>query len=223
MAQYHDELLEHDYDGIQEMDNFLPRWWLYLFYVSIVFAVLYMLYYHVLDIGYLQQDEYLQEVDPNYVRTTASDARLLGILPEYRSPLYVAGGDITPRMKAMAGPQVKMVLMTAETDTLVYEASTDPASIAAGRVTFSNICSQCHGKLGEGGVGPNLTDDYWLHGATFTNIVKSVKYGYPAKGMVSWMGTLKENEIIDVAAYVQTLRGTNPPNPRAPQGDLVSN
>lgn len=222
MAKYRDELLEHDYDGIQEMDNFLPRWWLYLFYVTIVFAVLYMLYYHVLGVGYLQVDQYKEEMDPNYVRVSASDSRLLGILPEYRSPLYVPGGDMTPRKEALAGPQKAIVLMTAETDTLVYQEATDPAAIAAGKVTFTTICSQCHGKLGEGGVGPNLTDDYWLHNSTFSGIVKSVKYGYPAKGMVPWMGTLKEDEIINVASYVRTLRGTNPPNARPPQGELVT-
>jgi len=222
MAEYEDELLDHDFDGIKEMDNSLPRWWLYLFYVSIVISVLYMLYYHVLRIGYLQEDEYRHDLDPTYVRADASDQRILGVLPEYHSPLFKPGGDRTPRMAALASPQAAFVLLTRDTDTLTYQAATDPAFLSSGGQTFQTICAQCHGELGEGGVGPNLTDDYWLHGATISDVVRSVKYGYPAQGMVPWQGTLKEDEIINVASYVLTLRGTNPPDARAPQGDLVT-
>lgn len=222
MAEYRDELLEHDYDGIQEMDNFLPRWWLYLFYISIVFSVLYFAYYHVLDIGYLQEDEYLLEKNQNYVRASEADAMTLGILPEYHPPLFQLGGDVTPRMLALAAPRTAQVLLTRETDTITYVAVTDPAQIASGEKTFKTNCAQCHGMLGEGGVGPNLTDDYWLHGAAISDLVRSAKYGYPAKGMVPWQGTLSEKEIISVASYTMTLRGTNPPNGRPPQGELVT-
>jgi cytochrome c oxidase cbb3-type subunit 3 len=223
MTEYKDELLDHDFDGIKEMDNSLPRWWLYLFYVSIVVSVLYLLYYHVLRIGYLQEDEYRRDIDPTYVRAAAADQRILGVLPEYHSPLFKPGGDRTPRMAALAGLKSAFVLLTRDTDTLTYVAVSDPALLSSGEQTFKTICAQCHGKLGEGIVGPNLTDDYWLHGATISDVVRSVKYGYPAKGMVPWQGTLKEDEIINVASYVLTLRGTNPPNARGPQGDLVTN
>jgi cytochrome c oxidase cbb3-type subunit 3 len=216
-----DELLHDDYDGIREMDNSLPRWWLYLFYVSIIISVVYLVYFHVLRVGYLQEDEWRREVDPAFVRATAADQRLLGVLPQYHSPLFTSSGDRTPRKLALARPHKGIVFLTRETDTLTYVAATDPAQLADGEKTFKNICSQCHGKLGEGGVGPNMTDDYWLHGASISDVVRSVKYGYPTKGMVPWQGTLKEAEIIDVASYILTLRGTNPPNPRAPQGDLV--
>lgn len=221
MIEHKDALLHDDYDGIREMDNSLPRWWLYLFYVSIVISVVYMVYYHVLRVGYLQEDEWRREIDPVFVRTSVADQKLLGILPQYRSPLYAPGGDRTPRMLALARPQKAAVLLTRENDTLTYAATTDPAQLIDGEKTFKTICSQCHGKLGEGGVGPNLTDDYWLHGAAISDVVRSAKYGYPSKGMVPWQGTLKEAEIINVASYILTLRGTNPPNARAPQGDLV--
>ena len=222
MSEHQEHQLHGDYDGIQEMDNFLPRWWLYLFYVPIAISVVYLIYYHVLRVGYLQEDEWRREVDPTFVRASTADQKFLGVLPQYHSPLFAADGARTPRMLALAGPQMAVVFLTRETDTLTYLAVVDPALLAAGELAFKNICSQCHGKLGEGGVGPNLTDDYWIHGALISDVVRSVKYGYPAKGMVPWQGTLKEAEIINVASYVLTLRGTNPPNARAPQGDLVT-
>ena len=222
MSEHDDNLLHHEFDGIREMDNRLPRWWLYLFYVTIVFAVLYVTYYHVLGVGYLQDDQYRKEMDPNYQRTSAADNRILGVLPEYRSPMCRAGGDRTPRLDILAGPQKAVAFMTRENDTITYVAVTDPGLLASGHNTFVTICAQCHGKLGEGVVGPNLTDDYWIHGGKFSDVVRSVKYGWPAKGMIAWLGTLKENEIINVASYILTLRGSNPPNARAPQGDLVS-
>ena len=222
MANKQDELLDHEYDGIQEMDNNLPRWWLYLFYFTIIWGVGYLLYFHVFHIGYLSIDEYRQEMNPSYVRVHEGDARLLGVLPEYRSPLYSPRTDATPRRDEMsAGAPAAPVLLTAATDTMRYEFVSDPALLAAGKKTFETVCAQCHGKLGEGGVGPNLTDNYWIHGAEFNNIVKSVTYGYPAKGMIPWRGTLKPDEIINVSSFVTTLHGTNPPNAKAPQGDLV--
>jgi cytochrome c oxidase cbb3-type subunit 3 len=222
MSEREDDLLQHDFDGIKELDNLLPRWWLYLFYATIAISVLYMAFYHVLRVGYLQDDEYRQEMDPNYQRASTADNRILGVLPEYRSPFYRPGGDRTPRMDLLAGPQKAVVFMTRESDTLTYQAVTDPNLLASGKKTFVTICAQCHGKLGEGGVGPNLTDDYWIHGGRISDVVRTVKYGWPAKGMIAWLGTLKENEILNVASYILTLRGSNPPNARAPQGDLVS-
>ena len=221
MAEHKDELLDHEYDGIQELDNSLPRWWLYMFYLSIVFSVIYMVYYHVIQAGYLQEDEYRLEMDPNYARQSAADARLLGVLSEYHSPLARTGTDLTPRQAMLAGPRKVRIILSRDTDTTTYLAVTDPAALAGGEQTFKTICAQCHGKVGEGGVGPNLTDDYWLHGATISDVVKSVKYGYPAKGMVPWLGQLSEEDIINVSSYVPTLRGTNPPGARAPQGDLI--
>lgn len=217
-----DKLLDHDYDGIQELDNDLPRWWLGLFYFTIVWAVIYMLYYHVTGLGYLQDEEYLAEMDPNYVRVEPADAKLLGVFPEYRTPNYNPAGDFTPR-KAILGEDVEpFVEMTRESDTSIYVALTDPAALATGQDLFVKNCASCHGNLGEGGVGPNLTDQYWLHGSDITSVVKSVGYGYPTKGMIAWRGMLKPDQILTVSSHVLSLIGTNPPNPKAPQGDLVT-
>ncbi|RME26857.1 MAG: hypothetical protein D6800_05845 [Candidatus Zixiibacteriota bacterium] len=219
---YEDKLLDHEYDGIRELDNQLPRWWLYLFYGTIIWGVLYLLYFHVFHIGYSQADQYRKEMDPNYVRASAADTRFLGIMPDYHSPYFKLHGDMTPRRRALQSGQPQFVMMTAETDTATYEPLTEPASISKGAEIFQQRCAQCHGRLGQGNIGPNLTDDYWLHGAGMTHVVKSIKYGYPAKGMISWRGILKEDQILEVASYVLTLRGTNPPNPKAPQGELVT-
>ncbi|ROL59346.1 cytochrome oxidase subunit III, partial [Bacteroidetes/Chlorobi group bacterium ChocPot_Mid] len=81
-------------------------------------------------------------------------------------------------------------------------------------------CAACHGAMGEGGIGPNLPDNYWIHGNGINNIAKTIALGVPEKGMISWKATFKSNDILALASYVMSLHGTNPPNPKAPQGDL---
>ena len=90
--------------------------------------------------------------------------------------------------------------------------------LTLGRVIFKTNCVVCHGPNGEGLVGPNLTDDYWLHGGSYPEVFKTIFNGVPEKGMLSWKKTLKPEQIREVASYVFTLRGTNPPNPKPPQG-----
>ena len=221
MSEEYDKMLDHDYDGIKELDNDLPTWWLWLFYLSIVWSVLYMIFYHIFNIGYLQLDEYSLELNPNYVRVAEADSKLFGVLEGYHSPFYVPGGDVTPRMILMGGEEIVYIEETAETDTITYIAFTDLAEIAVGKELFLKNCVACHGTAGEGSVGPNLADKYWLHGNSFTDIVKSMKYGYPTKGMISWRAFLKQEEILQVASFVQTFKGTNPSNPKAPQGELI--
>lgn len=217
-----DKLLDHDYDGIQELDNDLPRWWLGLFYFSIIWGTLYFVYYHVTGIGYTSTEQYLAEMDPNYQRVQPLDAKFLGIIPQYRSPEYTPGGDYTPRKALMGQGIAAYVELSRDADTTQYAALTDPASLKTGHEIFIKNCASCHGNLGEGGVGPNLTDDYWLHGDGITNIVKTIGYGVPAKGMISWRGLLKPDQILMAASHVLTLRGTNPPKAKAPQGELVT-
>lgn len=97
---------------------------------------------------------------------------------------------------------------------------TDPASIQAGKDIFMKNCTPCHGMNGEGTVGPNLTDDYWINGGGIKNIFKTIKYGVPAKGMITWQSLLNPKQIEEAASYVMTLHGTNPPNGKPPQGNL---
>lgn len=97
---------------------------------------------------------------------------------------------------------------------------TAEADLSAGKEIFTNNCQACHGGAGEGGVGPNLTDDYWIHGGGIKEVFSTIKYGVPAKGMIAWETQLSPSQMQKVASYIKTLKGTNPPNAKEPQGDL---
>jgi cytochrome c oxidase cbb3-type subunit 3 len=170
-------LLDHDYDGIRELDNKLPRWWVWLFNLSIVFAVIYFVYYHVLGKGQLMAAQYTEEVR--------------------------AGDQIKAR--AIAEFESKMSTL---------EPSKDPAVLSAGKETFMTLCAPCHRPDGGGLVGPNLCDDYWIHGGKFEDNLRTIWKGVPAKGMVTWRGVLKPATIHDVGSYIYSLRGSSPPNPK---------
>jgi cytochrome c oxidase cbb3-type subunit 3 len=222
MAEYKDELLDHDYDGIQEMDNDLPRWWVWLFIISIIWGILYFLYFDVLGIGFSSTDAYRLEMDPGYVRGPGVEATYLGVIPKYRSPLALTSEDVA-RVQAARSSAGVAVMMSHATDTTTYVALTSAADIASGQQVYMANCASCHGNFGEGGVGPNMTDVYWIHGGEFSDIVRSVRYGYPTKGMISWLGTIPEDDILRAASFLLTLKGTNPSNAKGPEGDLVSN
>lgn len=97
---------------------------------------------------------------------------------------------------------------------------TDITSLSAGKEIFKTNCVPCHGPDGGGVVGPNFTDDYWIHGGGIKNIFNTIKYGVPAKGMISWQTQLNPQQMQEVASYVMTLHGTKPANPKAPEGTL---
>ncbi len=183
LSQEKDLLIEHEYDGIQELDNPAPAWFMYLFYATITFAVCYLLIYHVFNIAPLQYDEYKNEVAQAAVANKA----------------YLS----------KAGNMV---------DENTVKLTRDPVVLAAGKTVFMANCLACHGAQGQGMIGPNLTDDYWLHGSKIGDLFKSIKYGVPAKAMPTWEKLLSPKQISDVANYVKSLHGTNPPNPKAPQG-----
>lgn len=182
-----DIMLDHNYDGIRELDNNLPPWWKYGFYVTIVFSFVYMIHYHVTHTGKLQTAEYEQE-------------------------LLQAKYDLALYRKKAAG------LVDENNATLL----TDGTALSSGKTLFTTNCAACHGAAGEGGVGPNLTDDYWLHGSDVKDVFKTIKYGYPEKGMKAWQQDLGARQIHEVSSFIISLRGTNPPNAKEPQGDLVA-
>ena len=181
-----DILLEHDYDGIQELDNSLPPWWKYGFYVTIGVAVIYLLNFHVLGYGKNPTEEYDQEMAKAKIEMEAYAAK--------------SGNKLDENNIQMP----------------------DAAGLARGKEIYTTSCWPCHGKLGEGGAGPNLTDDYWLHKGSLTDIYNSIKHGYPEKGMQAWEKNFSAKEISYIAGYIKTLKGTNPPNAKAPQGDLYN-
>ena len=97
----------------------------------------------------------------------------------------------------------------------------DPAALRRAGETFQKNCVSCHGAHGEGLVGPNLTDRYWIHGGTIKNVYTTIKMGVPAKGMISWQLVFTPKQIQELASYVLTLQGTNPLNGKKPEGNLV--
>lgn len=97
----------------------------------------------------------------------------------------------------------------------------DAAVVHEGQEVFNARCVACHGPNGQGLIGPNLTDKYWIHGAKLVDTRRVIVAGVLDKGMLAWKGVLTDSDIDAVVAYLGTIRGTNPPNPKAPQGDPV--
>ncbi len=177
-----DILLEHAHDGIYELDNKLPPWWLYGFYLSILFAVGYIYYYHYSDHATNMEIEYATEMRNAEIARRA----------------YLRG-------------QANLVDESNVT-------ALDGKALAQGRVIFSVNCASCHGVDGGGGVGPNLTDEYWLHGGGIANVFKRIKYGVPQKGMIAWKAQLSPSDIQKVASYIMSIQGSTPANAKGPQG-----
>lgn len=179
-SEAQDKLLSHDSDGIQEYDNDLPKWWLYLFYFTIVWAGVYVVYFHFT--GHLSQRAQLDQE-----------------LAQQKLAPPIAGTD----------EKQDWGVLTA-----------DAARRERGKAIWVGKCVACHGAEGQGGIGPNLTDNYWLHGGSPAKIVKTITDGVPEKGMLPWKTLLKKEEILDATVFVLSLKGTQPPNPKAPQGEL---
>ena len=225
MERDEDKLLDHDYDGIQELDNNLPPWWLNMFYISIVFAIAYVLYFHVFHIGFLQEDQYKKELDPAYKRPV-SPAQ---VIPGYTGPYYTGKVEETPMSLANSatstnGAPAPDATAPAKTEPAKkLTALTDDAALAAGKAIFMTNCIPCHGAHAEGGIGPNLTDTYWIHGnGQINDVFHTITEGVIAKGMIPWKTSLNEEQRLQVASYVLSLQGTNPANAKAPEGTDVS-
>ncbi len=181
-------LLDHNYDGIRELDNHLPPWWKWLLYGTIAWSALYLVLYHVTDTLPLMEEEYLREV----AQAQEEKAKLTALQPAE----------------------------VIDENALTYQP--DEVILASGRKIYAINCASCHMPEGQGSIGPNLTDDYWLHGGSISDIYKIIKNGVPEKGMIAWAQILSPAQMRDVAFYIKSLRGTNPPNPKAPQGELYT-
>ncbi|MCL6274778.1 c-type cytochrome [Muricauda sp. 2012CJ35-5] len=178
-------IMDHNYDGIRELDNVLPPWWVYLFYATIVFAVVYMVRFHVIG-EYDQALEYEQEV---------AAAKIA--IEEYKK----TAKDLV--------------------DVNTVEFLSDASDLSAGEKIFTTNCVVCHMADGGGGIGPNLTDEYWILGGGIKNVFNTISEGgRDGKGMVAWKQSLKPAEMAQVASYVLTLGGTTPANPKAAEGEI---
>lgn len=98
----------------------------------------------------------------------------------------------------------------------------DADALSNGNIIYQSKCAVCHGKLGEGGIGPNMTDEYWLHGGSISDVFKTIKQGVPEKGMIAWKNDLRPRDMQEVASFIKSLAGTNPPNPKEAQGEIYS-
>jgi cytochrome c oxidase cbb3-type subunit 3 len=129
-------LTDHDYDGIQELDNGMPPFLKYIFIVTIITAVIYLVNYHVIGASPLQIEEYNNQLAEAEVQKA-----------EY---LKTAGNKV---------------------DETTVKLLSDAGTIGNGQKIFATNCVACHGDKGQGGVGPNLTDNAWLHGGDIQSIV----------------------------------------------------
>jgi len=177
--------LGHDYDGIRELDNRLPPWWLYGFYICIIFACIYLWRYHV-------------------THTAPSS------LEELAAVMQKAEAEKENYLKKAAN--------NVNENTVTY--LSDASALEAGKKIFVTACAACHAADGGGTVGPNLVDEYWLHGGSMSDVFKSIKYGWPEKGMKSWKDDYSPAQIAQLASYIKSLKGTKPATAKEPQGEV---
>jgi cytochrome c oxidase cbb3-type subunit 3 len=185
IAAEHTIDLQHDYDGIRELDNNLPPWWINMFYICILWAGVYMWYYHFGGNGPSQTEEY-------------NSAMLEG---KTAQAIYLA-------QKGDAINEGNVTALAAAGD------------LAEGAQIFGVVCKSCHGEYGQGINGPNLTDEYWIHGGGIKNVFKTIKHGVVEKGMTAWGEQMSASDMQKVASYVLSLAGTKPAGAKEPEGQI---
>lgn len=178
-------VLDHEYDGIREYDNPLPRWWVWIWVGSFVFSVGYFFHYHVSHNGMSVAQSYEQDM---------AEAR---------------------------EAEAKQSLAQPVSEESLGKLMADPVLMADAKGLFGLRCTPCHGANAQGIIGPNLTDNSWIHGkGTLSDIYGVVEGGVASKGMPAWGRTLTPIELRKVVAFVGTLRGSNVPG-KAPEGTPV--
>lgn len=179
--------LDHEYDGIEELDYPPPAWFNAIFWGTIAFGLCYFLYYHHYD-------------GP-------------GLTAEFE----VAQKEHNALMRQLNPPRIF-------TPQEIAAAEKDGATLAQGRTNFESKCASCHLKDGGGQTGPNLTDDFWVNGdGTTPFLVRTLQDGVADKGMPAWEDKFRPEELLAIASYVRSLRGTTPSTPKAPEGNPVPN
>lgn len=181
-------LLEHNYDGIRELDHPLPRWWVYTFILTGVFGLPYYLAHTFFGAQSIQEELVEDMASIELKQSKSEDKKGSFDLEKYKAYL------LTPKAAKIA------------------------------RKTYKRKCKACHGASGEGGVGPNLSDNFWMHGdGSLETVYSSINKGIPDKGMAAWGVTLGEDKMFAVLKYVMDFQGTNPGGGKAPQGKEFTN
>jgi cytochrome c oxidase cbb3-type subunit 3 len=184
MSEYkHDQVREHAHDGIEEYDNRLPDWWLWILYGTIVFGIGYWLVFETMDMV------------PN---------------PDERYAL---------EMEAAAIAELERMAEAGTSNESLRLMSTVSERVSEGQQLFLKHCVACHAENAQGNIGPNLTDQYWIHGGEPMDLHATVTNGVLEKGMTAWGRQLGPRRVESVVAYVLTLRNTNVPG-KEPQGEL---
>lgn len=180
--------LDHNFDGIKELDNHLPPWWKWLFYGTIAWSVIYIIAFH-------------------FVNTMPLS------IEEYENEMAIAQQEAI-RRKA-SSPQV-------EIDEASLQYTAEPAILEKGKQVFlNNSCGACHRNDGGGNtIGPNLTDEYWLHGGDVKAVYATIKNGVVEKGMPAWGKSMSPEDVRNVTFFVISLQDSKPENAKAPQGEL---
>lgn len=180
IEEEHTILMHHEYDGIRELDNNLPPWWVWGFYATIIFSIIYLFNYHILGTADLQTEEYNKEV-----------AQAKKDVDSYLAKM------------AMNVDETNATLMTENKD------------LSAGKALFETNCVTCHNPKGEGLIGPNLTDNFWIYGPDVKDLFKTIKLGTP-NGMPEHASKMNPIQLQQVSSYVLSLPFTK--GPKGPEG-----
>lgn len=180
IEEEHTILMHHEYDGIRELDNNLPPWWVWGFYATIIFSVIYLFNYHIFQTSDLQIKEYEKEVAQ-------------------------AKKDVDAYLS-------KMAMNVDETNATLL---TDAGDISQGKALYDANCVACHNPKGEGNIGPNLTDKFWIYGPDVKDVFKTIKSGTP-KGMPEHASKMNPIQLQQVSSYVLSLPETKG---KEPQGE----
>jgi cytochrome c oxidase cbb3-type subunit III len=185
MDGYKDEILDHNYDGIQEYDNPMPAWWSTIFVITVIWAGFYVA---AIELGYIAR---------------------------YEENLKEGTEEIVAMRRAYEATQPKLVV----DEQMLLAASQDVDQVSQGAELFASNCASCHGNQGQGMVGPNLTDDHWIHGVKMTQIHEILVKGVAEAGMPAWASIMTPEEIVATTAYVASIHGTDPEGAKSPQGE----
>lgn len=170
IEEEHTILMHHEYDGIRELDNNLPPWWVWLFFATIVFAVIYLFNFHILKTSDLQEAAYKKEMKKAEREIKAYREEMSMNVDETNATLMTESGDLNE-----------------------------------GKALFQTNCVSCHKDKGQGDVGPNLTDEFWIHGADIKEVFKTINNGVPAMGMPAHNSKFNPVQVQQVASYVLSL------------------